>query len=88
MAAYNYKNIDTTIIFEDQVLTDLVEGDFLTIEKPNEMTAHKNGTHGSVAIMEKNDADVTIVKIKTLRFSTTDQFLNNFGAITYARNNC
>ncbi len=79
MAVISYRNLDTTIIINGQVLTDLIEGDFLSIEKPNEMTAHANGTHGAVAIMEKNDADVTVVKVKVMRYSTTDQFLNDLG---------
>lgn len=80
MALITYDNANTSININGHLVNNLVQGDFLTIELPNEVTARENSTDDGVAIMPKVDREVGIVTIKVQRYTPSDVFLRGIGA--------
>ncbi|MDF1593746.1 MAG: hypothetical protein P1P89_19740 [Desulfobacterales bacterium] len=67
----------TTVVLNGRAITDLAEGDIITIEPVNPATTQINGIGGSVNINERSDKDVHNVTIRVLKYSESDSFLNN-----------
>ena len=67
----------TTLVINGRAITDLAEGDIVTIEPVNDATGRINGIGGSVNINERSDRDVHNVTVRVLKYSESDAFLNN-----------
>ena len=67
----------TTVVLNGRAITDLAEGDIVTIEPVNPASAHINGIGGAVNINERSDKDVHNVTVRVLKYSESDAYLNN-----------
>jgi hypothetical protein len=67
----------TTLILNGTAITDLVEGDTITLAPVNPATSHVNAIGGGVSINERSDRGVYDVTIRVQRFSGSDSFMNN-----------
>ena len=65
----------TTLILNDQSITNFSEGDFLTLTPANAATAHVNSATGGVSISERFDKDVYDLLFRVQKYSPDDVLL-------------
>jgi hypothetical protein len=66
-----------TIILNNQVLTGLADGNFVELTFPNDIANVKTGKNGNSIYGFNESGKQCEVKIRTLRGSSDDKFLNN-----------
>ena len=66
-----------TIILNNQVLTGLADGNFVELTFPNDIANVKTGKNGNSIYGFNESGKQCEVKIRTLRASNDDKFLNN-----------
>lgn len=67
----------TTLVLNGTAITDLVEGDNLTLAPVNPATSHVNSTNGGVNIQGRGDAGVYDLTVRVQRLSDSDTFMND-----------
>lgn len=67
----------TTLILDGVAITDLAEGDTITIAPVNPATAHVNAINGGVSINERSDRGVHDVTVRVHKYSASDVLLNS-----------
>lgn len=77
MAVISLAADSTTLILNGTAITDLVEGDTITLAPVNPATSHVNAIGGGVNINERSDRGVYDVTVRVQRFSQSDVFMNN-----------
>jgi hypothetical protein len=77
MAVISLAADSTTLILNGTAITDLIEGDTITLAPVNPATSHVNAIGGGVNINERSDRGVYDVTVNVQRFSGNDVFLNN-----------
>jgi hypothetical protein len=65
-----------TITVNDRVLADLADGDAVTLEYPNEIASVKTGKNGNSIYALNESGKHIVVKIRVIRGSADDKFLN------------
>jgi hypothetical protein len=65
-----------TAVINDRVLTDLADGDCVTVDYPNELMNVKVGKNGNAIYGVNETGKVAEVKYRVLRGSSDDKFLN------------
>lgn len=77
-----------TLILNDRAMTNLAEGDYLTLTPANAASAHVNSASGGVSISERMDRDVYDLVFRVQKYSSDDVFmlgiLNTAGASVVA----
>ena len=77
-----------TLILNDQAMTSLAEGDYLTLTPANPASAHVNSSNGGVSITERMDKDVYDLAFSVQKYSADDiallGFLNSGGVTVVA----
>jgi len=66
-----------TIQINNQVLTDLADGDCVVLSFPNEIASVKIGKNGNAIYGLNTTGQMSEVKIRVIRGSADDKFLNN-----------
>lgn len=66
-----------TIQINNQILTDLADGDCVTLTFPNEIASLKIGKNGNAIYGLNTTGQMSEVKIRLIRGSADDKFLNN-----------
>lgn len=77
MAVIQYPNDSSSLILNGQAITDLAEGDFLTLTPVNPVTEHINSTGGGVSITKRLDGDVHDLVVRVQKMSSADIYLNS-----------
>lgn len=77
MATISLAADSTTLILNGTAITDLIEGDTITLAPVNPATSHVNAIGGGVNINERSDRGVYDVTVRVQRFSQSDVFMNN-----------
>lgn len=77
MASILYDSANTTVTLNGRALVDLAQGDAISIEFPNETSAKTMGINNSSVVKFRMDRNSANVKIKVLKASTDDVFLNS-----------
>lgn len=77
MAVISLAANSTTLILNGTAISDLVEGDTITLAPVNPATTHVNAIGGGVNINERSDKGVCDVTIRVQRLSDSDVFMNN-----------
>jgi len=67
----------TTLIINGTAITDLAEGDTITLAPVNPATGRNNAIGGGVNINERSDKGVMDVTVRVQKYSESDVFLNN-----------
>jgi hypothetical protein len=76
MAAIALSGNDSVSI-NNSVLADLADGDCVTLEFPNEIATVKIGKNGNAIYGQNQTGNMAEVKIRVIRGSADDKFLNN-----------
>lgn len=66
---------NVTFTLNGTVITDFLEGDFITLTPVNELTTQTNGANGSVNINKRIDGDVFDCSFRVIRKSDSDKFM-------------
>ena len=69
-----------TAIINDRSLTDLADGDAITVEFSGDLSTTKSGKNGNVIYGENQQGRQARMKIRVLRGSADDKFLNGLKA--------
>lgn len=77
MAVISLAADSTTLVLNGTAITDLVEGDTITLAPVNPATSHVNSIGGGVNINERSDRGVYDITVRVQRFSQSDVFMNN-----------
>lgn len=77
MASILYDSANTTVTLNGRALVDLAQGDAVSIEFPNETSSKTMGINSSSVVKFRMDRNSANVKIKVLKASTDDVFLNS-----------
>ena len=76
MAITSFKSDSTTLILNDEVIGDFIDGDILELAPVNPETARTYGSNRAVNIQHRSDKDVHTLKFRVMRDSDSDIFLN------------
>ena len=76
MAIISFKANSTTLILNDQVIGDFINGDILELAPVNPETARTYGSNRAVNIQHRADKDVYTLKFRVMRDSESDVWLN------------
>lgn len=76
MATVSFKAESTTLILNDQVIGDFINGDIIELAPVNPDTARTYGANQSVNIQHRSDRNVHTVKFRVMRDSDSDIWLN------------
>jgi hypothetical protein len=68
---------NATLILNGLPVTDLAEGDYITMTPVNPLTSRVNSANGGVNIAKRFDGDVYDMTVRVQRESDSDVFLNN-----------
>ena len=77
MAIVSFKSDSTTLILNDEVVGDFINGDIIELAPVNPETARTYGSNRSVNIQHRSDKDVYTLKFRVMRDSDSDIFLNS-----------
>lgn len=77
MAVITLAADSTTLVLNGTPITDLVNGDTITLEAVNPATSQVTSTNGGTNINERSDRGVHNLTVRVQRFSESDVFLNN-----------
>jgi hypothetical protein len=66
-----------SITINNTVITDLADGDCVTLEFPNEIATVKIGKNGNAIYGQNQMGNMSEVKIRVIRGSADDKFLNS-----------
>lgn len=77
MAVIQYPNNSSSLILQGQAITDLAEGDFLTLTPVNPVSEHINSSSGGVSIAKRLDGDVHDLVVRVQKMSASDVYLNS-----------
>jgi hypothetical protein len=64
-----------TLILNDRAMSNLAEGDYLTLTPANAASAHVNSASGGVSISERLDKDVYDLMFRVQKYSGDDVFM-------------
>lgn len=76
MAVITFKADSTTLILNDEVINDFINGDILELAPVNPDTSRTYGRNRSVNIQKRSDADVYTLKFSVMKDSDSDIFMN------------
>ena len=76
MATIAFKGDSTTLILNDEVISDFINGDILELAPVNPETARTYGVNRAVNVQHRSDKDVHVLKFRVMRDSDSDIFLN------------
>ena len=76
MAITSFKSDSTTLILNDEVIGDFINGDIIELAPVNPETARTYGSNRAVNIQHRSDKDVHTLKFRVMRDSDSDIFLN------------
>lgn len=76
MAIVSFKAGSTTLILNDEVISDFINGDIIELAPVNPDTARTYGSNRSVNIQQRSDREVYILKFRVMRDSDSDISLN------------
>ncbi|WP_373073903.1 hypothetical protein [Sulfurimonas sp.] len=76
MAIVSFKAESTTLILNDEVISDFINGDIIELAPVNPDTARTYGSNQSVNIQHRSDRNVHTLKFRVMRDSDSDVFLN------------
>lgn len=68
----------TTLILNGDVISELAEGDYITIAPVNPRTSHQNSSNGGVNINSRVDADVHDLTVRVQDKGFNDATLNGY----------
>jgi hypothetical protein len=77
MSVITFNADSTSLTLNGTGILDFVEGDFLELNPINPVTAHTNGSEGSVNINKRIDGGVHDLVVRVLKGSDSDVYLNN-----------
>jgi hypothetical protein len=77
MSVITFNADSTSLTLNGTGILDFVEGDFIDLTPVNPVTAHTNGSEGSVNINKRLDGGVHDLTIRVLKGSDSDSYLNN-----------
>lgn len=78
MASTTFQSDSTSLILNAQALTDMAEGDFITLTYANPRSEHVNSANSGVAIFQRMDAEVADLVVRVEKYSTSDNTLNSW----------
>lgn len=73
----SYAVDSSTFVLNGTTINDFIEGDIIEVTPVNPVTSHVNGSGGNVIINKRTDHDVHDVKVRVLKNSDSDIFLQN-----------
>ena len=76
MAITSFKSESTTLILNDKVIFDFINGDIIELAPVNPDTARTYGSNRSVNIQHRSDREVYTLKFRVMRDSDSDIWLN------------
>ena len=76
MAIVSFKAGSTTLILNDEVISDFINGDIIELAPVNPDTARTYGSNRSVNIQQRSDREVYTLKFRVMRDSDSDISLN------------
>jgi hypothetical protein len=76
MAITSFKSESTTLILNDEVIADFINGDIIELAPVNPDTARTYGSNRSVNIQHRSDREVHTLKFRVMRDSDSDIWLN------------
>lgn len=76
MATVSFKADSTTLILNDEVISDFINGDIIELAPVNPLTSRTYGANRSVNIQKRSDAEVHTLKFRVMRNSDSDIWLN------------
>ena len=77
MAVVSFKADSTTLILNDEVVSDFINGDIIELAPVNPDTARTYGSNRAVNIQHRSDREVYTLKFRVMRDSDSDVYLNN-----------
>lgn len=77
MAVVSFNSNSTTLILNDEVISDFINGDILELAPVNPDTARTYGSNRAVNIQHRSDREVYTLKFRVMRDSDNDVFLND-----------
>lgn len=77
MSKILYDSENSTVTLNGRALVDLAQGAAISIEFPNEQSSKTNGINNSSVVKQRSDRNSANVKIKVLKASSDDVFLNS-----------
>lgn len=78
MAQISLASDTTTLILNGHVFTDLVEGDYLTLSFPNDLTSRANSANGGLTVAGRVDGDVGDLVFSVQKLSGDDTVMNEW----------
>jgi hypothetical protein len=76
MAVISFKSDSTTLVLNDEVINDFINGDILELAPVNPDTSRLYGRNKSVNIQKRSDAEVYTLKFSVMKNSDSDIFMN------------
>ena len=76
MAIVSFKSESTTLILNDEVIADFINGDIIELAPVNPDTARTYGSNRAVNIQHRSDREVHTLKFRVMRDSDSDIWLN------------
>jgi len=77
MSVINLANGSSSLILNGRAITDLAEGDFITLTPANAITSHVNSMDGGVTIAKRLDGEVYDLVVRVQKRSQSDVYLNS-----------
>lgn len=76
MAIVSFKSESTTLILNDEVISDFINGDIIELAPVNPDTTRTYGSNRAVNIQHRSDREVHTLKFRVMRDSDSDIWLN------------
>ncbi len=76
MANVSFKAESTTLILNDEVIQDFINGDIIELAPVNPTTSRTYGANRAVNIQHRSDREVHTLKFRVMRNSDSDIWLN------------
>jgi hypothetical protein len=77
MSVISYPNSQSTLTLNGHVFQNLMEGEALSLNSPNEATARTNSMNGGVSVSNRIDKGVSDLTVMVQRHSKDDKTLND-----------
>lgn len=75
MAIINIPNDGATLTLNGYTFRSLVQGDFIQLDQPNNVSEQTYSTQSGMTVQERNDADVTMLTINIEKHSDDHDFM-------------
>lgn len=76
MAVSRFLTDNTTLVLNGELIKDFINGDIIELTFVNPKTSRVYGANRSVNVTQRSDADVATLKVRVMRYSDNDIWLN------------